>query len=41
MLETHRLGEDGEAGTGAVNVSISLALGLGAAALGRWLAHAL
>jgi CrcB protein len=41
MLETHRLGEDGEARNGALNLSVSLALGIGAAALGRWLAHAL
>jgi CrcB protein len=38
MLETHRLGEDGQGRSGALNVLISLGLGFGAAALGRWLA---
>jgi CrcB protein len=41
MLETHRLGEDGEGRHGVLNVLVSFAVGLGAAALGRWLANAL
>lgn len=36
LLETHRLGEDGEAGSAAGNIAVSLAIGLGAAALGRF-----
>jgi len=35
MLETHRLGEDGETGGLIANVVLSAAIGLGAAALGR------
>jgi CrcB protein len=35
MLETQRLGEDGELGGLALNVALSAAVGLGAAALGR------
>lgn len=35
MLETHRLGEEGERWGAAGNVVVSLGLGLGAAALGR------
>ena len=34
-FESHRLGEDGEVGLGALNFAVSLALGLGAAWLGR------
>jgi len=41
MLETHRLGEDGEWGLGLANVAISVAVGLGAAALGRAIGGAL
>ena len=37
MLETHRLGEDGQPPLLLVNVLLSLAAGLGAAALGRTL----
>lgn len=39
MLETHRLGEEGEGRRGAGNIVLSLLLGLGAAALGRYLAR--
>lgn len=35
MLESHRLGEDGQTRMLAVNVVLSLTTGLGAAALGR------
>ncbi|MCW3066111.1 MAG: camphor resistance protein CrcB [Solirubrobacterales bacterium] len=35
MFETHRLGEDGELWTAALNVTVTLAVGLGAVALGR------
>jgi CrcB protein len=41
MLETHRLGEDEERGTMALNVVGSLAVGIGAAALGRMIGGAL
>jgi fluoride exporter len=41
MLETHRLGEDGERAALALNVVASLACGLGAAALGRVVGQAL
>jgi CrcB protein len=41
MLETHRLGEDGEAGGLLANVVLSAGIGLGAAALGRLLGGAL
>jgi len=34
-LETHRLGEDGRARLGALNVAVSLALGVAVAWLGR------
>jgi CrcB protein len=37
MLETHRLGEDGQLLEGALNVLVSVIVGLGAAALGRWI----
>jgi fluoride exporter len=37
MLETHRLGEEGEDRGALVNVVASLAVGVGAAALGRLL----
>jgi len=37
MLETHRLGEDGQFLAGALNVLVSVVVGLGAAALGRWI----
>jgi fluoride exporter len=40
MLETHRLGEDGQALAGALNVIVSVIAGLGAAALGRWIGGA-
>lgn len=40
-FESHRLGEDGEPGLGALNFALSLALGLGAAWLGRKLGTAL
>ncbi len=36
MLESHRLGEDGELGVGILNLAVSLLLGLGAAWLGRY-----
>jgi len=35
MLETHRLGEDGQIGPGLGNLGVSLLLGVGAAAVGR------
>ena len=41
MLETHRLGEDGQIAAGAVNVFVSMALGIGAALLGRAVGGAL
>ena len=41
MLETHRLGEDGEAHGLIANVVLSSAVGLGAAALGRLIGGAL
>lgn len=36
MLESHRLAEEGEPGSAALNVAGSLVLGFGAVALGRW-----
>jgi len=41
MLETHRLGEEGETAALLANVVLSLAIGLGAAALGRTIGGAL
>jgi CrcB protein len=41
MLETHRLGEDGQLLWGALNVLVSVIVGLGAAALGRSIGGAL
>jgi CrcB protein len=41
MLETHRLGEDGETGALVANIAVSAAVGLGAAALGRLIGGAL
>lgn len=41
MLETQRLGEDGQMLAGALNVLISVLIGLGAAILGRSLGRAL
>jgi CrcB protein len=41
MLETHRLGEDGQLAAGALNVFVSLVVGLGAALLGRAIGGAL
>ena len=41
MLETHRLGEDGERGGLIANIVLSSAVGLGAAALGRLIGGAL
>ena len=35
MLETHRLGEDGQLAAGALNVLASVVVGLGATLLGR------
>ncbi|HTD58055.1 MAG TPA: fluoride efflux transporter CrcB [Solirubrobacteraceae bacterium] len=35
MLETHRLGEDGQLLAGALNVLVSVVVGLAAASLGR------
>jgi CrcB protein len=35
MFESHRLGEDGERGIGALNIMVSLAAGIAAAAAGR------
>jgi fluoride exporter len=41
MLETHRLGEDGQAHGAALNVIVSVIVGFGAAVLGKWLGGAL
>ncbi len=41
MLETHRLGEDGQLLAGALNVLVSVVVGLAAAALGRSIGGAL
>ena len=41
MLETHRLGEDGQLVAGAINVLVSIVLGVGAALLGRTIGGAL
>ncbi len=41
MLETHRLGEDGQLLGGAVNVLVSVVVGLAAALLGRSIGTAL
>ncbi len=41
MLETHRLGEDGQLVTGVLNVLVSVVVGLGAALLGRAIGEAL
>ena len=41
MLETHRLGEDGELVAGALNIAVSLLVGLVAVALGRLIGEAL
>lgn len=41
MLETHRLGEEGERGAMVANVVLSLAAGIAAAALGRAIGGAL
>lgn len=41
MLETHRLGEDGQFFSGFLNVLIGIAVGIGAAALGRSIGGAL
>lgn len=41
MLETHRLGEDGQLLAGALNIAVSLAAGVGAALLGRSIGAAL
>jgi CrcB protein len=41
MLETHRLGEDGQLVAGALNVLVSIVVGLGAALLGRAIGGAL
>jgi CrcB protein len=41
MLESHRLGEDGELLKGALNVAVSILAGLAAAALGRLVGEAL
>lgn len=35
MLETHRLGEEGQVSTATANVAVSIVVGVGAAALGR------
>jgi fluoride exporter len=37
MLETHRLGEDGQTRLAALNVMVSVIVGFGAALLGKWL----
>jgi fluoride ion exporter CrcB/FEX len=37
MLESHRLGEDGDPARMWLNIALSLVAGLGAAALGRLL----
>ena len=41
MLETHRLGEDGQLLAGALNVLVSVGVGLAAVALGRSIGVAL
>ncbi|MGC2374206.1 MAG: fluoride efflux transporter CrcB [Solirubrobacteraceae bacterium] len=41
MLETHRLGEDGQLLAGALNVLVSVVVGVAAAALGRSIGVAL
>ena len=41
MLETHRLGEDGERALGALNLALSLATGIAAVAAGRALGEVL
>lgn len=41
MLETHRLGEDGERALGALNLALSLATGIAAVAAGRALGELL
>ena len=41
MLETHRLGEDGQLAAGAVNVLVSMTLGIAAALVGRAIGGAL
>lgn len=41
MLETHRLGEDGQLLAGGLNVLVSVVVGLAAAALGRSIGGAL
>jgi CrcB protein len=41
MLETHRLGEDGELAAGALNVAVSLLVGVAAVAFGRLIGEAL
>jgi fluoride exporter len=41
MLESHRLGEDGELGLAATNLAVSLLVGVGAAAAGWALGAAL
>jgi CrcB protein len=41
MLETHKLGEDGQLAAGAANVLVSMTLGIGAALLGRAIGGAL
>jgi fluoride exporter len=41
MLETHRLGEDGQLLAGTLNVLVSVVVGLAAAALGRSIGGAL
>ncbi|MGN6371619.1 MAG: fluoride efflux transporter CrcB [Solirubrobacteraceae bacterium] len=41
MFETHRLGEDGELGAGALNVVVSLVVGLAAVAFGRLIGETL
>lgn len=41
MLETHRLGEDGQVLQGALNVLVSIVVGFGAALLGRSIGGAL
>jgi len=41
MLETHRLGEDGQLREGALNVLVSVVVGFGATVLGRSIGGAL
>ncbi len=41
MLETHRLGEDGQARGAALNIAISVIVGFGAALIGKSLGGAL